>query len=281
MEAIAVFGQTVALVRRGAGTPFVFLHGLGADSSQSLTALAGLSGLELICPDLPGHGRTAGSDFSFAHFADLAIGLLDALGIERAVFGGISMGAAVSLRVALQAPDRVDGLVLVRPAWIDRAALPHLALVGRIGRWQEAMPAAAADRLAIDPEFLAIGEDNAAAGQSIAGLLLRPQAAASAGVLSAMVHDRPFARLSDLEAIACPALVLANEDDPLHPVAVAHDIFGRLPVARYQLVPSRYRKPQAHAAALRAEIATFLRHEEIINVHRPHHDRGHSRQAQG
>ena len=271
----------MAVARRGSGAPLVFLHGLGADSGQCLAALSDLPGVELICPDLPGHGRTPGSSFSFAHFADRAIALLDALGIERAVFGGISMGAAVSLRVALQAPERVEGLVLVRPAWIDRFALPHLAVVGRVGRWQESEPDRAAGQLAADREFIAIERDNAAAAESIAGLLSRAQATASAGVLSAMVHDRPFARLSDLERIECSALVLANEHDPLHPVALAHDIFGRLPAARYQLVPSRYRRPQAHISALRAEITSFLRQEDFVNVHRPHHDRGHSRQAQG
>jgi pimeloyl-ACP methyl ester carboxylesterase len=280
MEAVTVLGQTVALARRGEGIPFVFLHGLGADSGQCLTALAGVSSVDLICPDQPGHGRSSGSVFSFAYFADFALGLLDALGIEKAVFGGISMGAAVSLRVALTAPERVQGLVLVRPAWIDGAALPHLALVGRVGRWEDAAPGSAADQLAADKAFLAIARTNPAAAQSIAGLLTRPPPA-SAKVLSAMVHDRPFARLSDLEAITCPALVLANQDDPLHPVAVAHDIFGRLPTAHYQLVPSRYREPHAHLAALRSGIETFLRHEDLVNVHRPHHDRSHSLQAQG
>ena len=159
-------------------------------------------------------------------------------------------------------------------------ALPHLALVGRVGRWQESEPGTAADQLAADAAFLAISRTNPAAAQSIAALLNRPSTA-SVRVLSAMVHDRPFARLADLEAIACRALVLANHDDALHPIAVAHDIFARLPRAGYQLVPSRYREPRAHFAALREGISNFLRQEDLVNVHRPHHDPSHSRQAQG
>lgn len=259
----------------------MFLHGLGADGSQCMAPFAGLDGIDLICPDQPGHGGSAGGVFSFARFADLAIGLLDALGIEKAVFGGISMGAAVSLRVALMAPERVAGLVLIRPSWIDRAALPHLALVGRVGRWQQEGPEMAADRLAGDSDFLNLARANFSASQSVAGLLTRPQAAASAQVLSAMVHDRPFARLADLDGIACPALVVANHDDPLHPVAVAQDIFGWMPTAQYALVPSRYREPHAHFSALRASVETFLSQEDLIDVHRSHHDRGHSLQAQG
>lgn len=281
MEAVSLDGQTIAFVRQGVGVPFVLLHGLGADSSQCLAPFDGLRGVELICPDQPGHGRSSASCSDFASFAGLVLELLDRLGIEKAVFGGISMGAAVSLRVALQAPERVHGLVLIRPAWIDRAALPHLALIGRIGRWQAAGPGVAAERLAADREFMEIARTNFAAAQSIAGLLTRAQADGSPQVLSAMVHDRPFARLSELEAIDCPALVLASDDDPLHPIAVAHDIFGGLQTAQYELLPSRYRAPNAHFSALQTSVETFLNQEDLIDVHSADHDRRHSRQAQG
>lgn len=281
MEAVSVCGQTMAFRRQGTGLPVLFLHGLGADSSQCLAPFGSMPGIDLICPDMPGHGLSHGSDFSFARFADLTIGLLDALGIESAVLGGISMGAAIALRAALQAPERVKGLVLVRPAWIDRAALPHLALVGRVGRWLATTPAGAGEKLAADPQYLAVARGNGAAAQSISGLLTRPQAIVSADVLSAMVHDRPFNRLSALDALTCSALVLANDDDPLHPTAVAQDIFAALPVAHYHLVPSRYGDPAIHFAALQSAIAAFLSQQDLIDVHRAHDYRDHPRQAQG
>ncbi|TGP68130.1 alpha/beta fold hydrolase, partial [bacterium M00.F.Ca.ET.227.01.1.1] len=52
-----------------------------------------------------------------AMFADDVMNAADAAGMERFVAGGISMGAAIALHLAARHPDRVSGLVLVRPAW--------------------------------------------------------------------------------------------------------------------------------------------------------------------
>ncbi len=257
------------------------LHGLGADSGQCVGPFGDIGGVDLICPDMPGHGQSASSDFSFENFVRIIAKLLDQLGVERAVVGGISMGASLSLKLALDYPELVEGLVLVRPAWIDRRALPQLSLVARVGRWLEKDPDTAPKRLEADAEFIAIARTNPAAAQSIRGLFTRKQAEVSAEVLNAMVHDRPFARLSELADIACPALVIANEGDPLHPIAVAQDIYAHLPEARYALLPSRYLEQSQHFSALTGEINAFLGLTGDNYVYRAHHDRSHPRQAQG
>ena len=66
---------------------------------------------------------------TIATLADDLIGLLDHLGIEQAVIGGISLGAAVAVNVALRYPERVLGLVLSRPAWIDGPLPENVALL--------------------------------------------------------------------------------------------------------------------------------------------------------
>lgn len=270
MEEALVFGQRISYARRGDGVPLVFLHGLGADNRQCLSALADIEGADILCPDMPGHGGSDPGDYGFGAFTALLEAFLDKLGIEQAVFGGISMGAALATRMALMAPHRVQGLVLVRPAWINRAALPHLSIVARIGRWlSDTSPTVAAARLELDRDFAEIGRTNQPAADSIRGLLTRPQATDAADMLHAMVHDRPFAHLADLETITCPAVVMANPDDPLHPIAIAQHIYGRLPNAEYRLLPSRYLAPAGHFAALTFAIDTFLRSEEISACSQP------------
>ena len=54
-----------------------------------------------------------GQPFTYWDLADDCLGLMDHLGIDRAVVGGMSQGGFVSLRVALAAPDRVRGLILL------------------------------------------------------------------------------------------------------------------------------------------------------------------------
>src|SRR6478752_4084133 len=62
-----------------------------------------------------GFGQTEfdGEPFTYWDSASDCLGLLDHLGIDRAVVGGMSQGGFISLRVALTAPDRVRALILL------------------------------------------------------------------------------------------------------------------------------------------------------------------------
>jgi len=220
------------------------------------------AGFQCIYPDMPGHGETplqvARGEIGFSRFAALVIGLLDRLDIARAVIGGISMGSAIALRLALDAPERVAGLILIRPSWLDAPARPHLEIVERVGHWQERLPGDADRLLEADPEYGDLRNLNPAAAQSVRGLLTRRQARESAAVLGAMVADRPFARLDVLGRIACDALVIANDGDPLHPTYIGQALAATLPRARLAMIPSRYLSPTAHVTALRGEVRQFL-----------------------
>lgn len=262
MNYIAVGGQAIAVELSGEGRPLVLLHGLGADRGQVRTVLPAPAGFQCIYADMPGHGETplqaASGEIGFDQFAVLLRALLDRLGIARAVIGGISMGAAISLRLALDVPDRVAGLILIRPSWLDGPARPHLDIVERVGHWQERIPQDAEALLEVDPEYVELRHAIPAAAQSVRGLLLRPQARQAAAVLGAMVADRPFHSLDALVGIKCESLVIGNEGDPLHPVYIAGAIAETLPMARLRMVPSRYLSPAEHVAALRGEVRQFL-----------------------
>ena len=53
--------------------------------------------------------------YSFDTFADHVVALMDHLGIERCHLGGLSMGSAIALNIALRYPDRFKKLILLRP----------------------------------------------------------------------------------------------------------------------------------------------------------------------
>ncbi len=258
VEELSVDGHRISFTRDGSGSPLVLLHGLGADNRQTLNALAGLPGWQRICPDLPGHGKTPSARTGFGAFSEIVHGLLEALGIRRAVVGGISMGAAISLRLALDFPASIAGLLLIRPAWLAGPALPHLGIVDRIGRWQGAGPDQVPALLAEDREYHDLERNNPLAAQSLRGLLTRPQANEAASVLCDMVADRPVDSLGRLSAIESAALVFVNDGDPLHPIAIGEEIADRLPAAQLIHLPSRYLHPLEHELALGASAAAFL-----------------------
>ncbi|TJW41743.1 MAG: alpha/beta hydrolase, partial [Mesorhizobium sp.] len=58
----------------------------------------------------------------------------DEAGLDGFVAGGISMGAAIALRLACRLPDRVAGLLLVRPAWIFDCAPVNLRPIAEVAR---------------------------------------------------------------------------------------------------------------------------------------------------
>lgn len=107
----------------GGGLPVILGHGFLMDREMFAPQVAALAPeFRVITWDQRGFGRTEfdGQPFSYWDSARDCLGLLDYLGIERAVIGGMSQGGYLSLRAALLAPQRALALVL-----IDTQALPE------------------------------------------------------------------------------------------------------------------------------------------------------------
>jgi pimeloyl-ACP methyl ester carboxylesterase len=94
--------------------PVVLIHGAGGTHLDWPPQLRRLPGVSIVALDLPGHGRSGsvGRDTVAAYAADV-LTVLDALELNAAVLMGHSMGAAIALQGALDAPGRVAGLVLI------------------------------------------------------------------------------------------------------------------------------------------------------------------------
>jgi pimeloyl-ACP methyl ester carboxylesterase len=96
--------------------PVVLAHGLLMDSEMFAPQIeARNNGCRIITWDARCHGETETTNdpFSYWDLADDLKGLLDHLGIQRAVIGGMSQGGFVALRFALKYPERVSGLILM------------------------------------------------------------------------------------------------------------------------------------------------------------------------
>ena len=94
----------------------IFSHGFLMDHEMFAPQVEALSGSHRVVTwDERGFGDTEydGEPFSLWDSAADCLGLLDHLGVERAVLAGMSQGGFVSLRTALEAPDRVRGLILL------------------------------------------------------------------------------------------------------------------------------------------------------------------------
>jgi pimeloyl-ACP methyl ester carboxylesterase len=98
----------------GGGLAVVFSHGTMMDRSMFRPQLATLSGsFRVIAFDHRARTARWQGPYSLDDLASDCLALLDALGIERCVLGGMSMGGFMALRMALRHPDRLDAIILI------------------------------------------------------------------------------------------------------------------------------------------------------------------------
>jgi pimeloyl-ACP methyl ester carboxylesterase len=229
-------GHRIEYTEYGAGDRWVvLLHGqlMPRRMHQPLARRLAATGNHVVTVDLLGHGRSdRPADpqvYSMTGFAEQVVALLDELGADRVVVGGTSLGANVSLEVAVLAPDRVAGLLVEMPV-LDNAveagilAFAPLLFVSRL------LPLAVtgvrvlsrAVPRGIVPFWVGIGLDT---------LNQRP------GPMAAAVHGIFFGRLApsamQRRGIDVPALVIGHPRDPIHPAADAAMLADELPDATF------------------------------------------------
>ena len=144
MTAISpTFSQTGAPILNvddagGKGLPVIFQHGLCGDARQTIEAFPRDPRFRRITIESRGHGGSEAGDpslFSVRTFASDVATFIDTHRLAPVIVGGISMGAAIALHLAVHRPGIVRGLILARPAWIAASApannIPN-AMVGRL-----------------------------------------------------------------------------------------------------------------------------------------------------
>ena len=108
-------GHQIHYEAHGKGQPLLLIHSFLCCTEMWQHQIEHLSQeYRVIVMDIRGHGQSSpSSPHSIYDLVDDAVGLLDAEGIESAVWLGLSIGGMISMRAALTHPDRVKGLVLL------------------------------------------------------------------------------------------------------------------------------------------------------------------------
>lgn len=108
-------GAAVSYEKTGSGAPILLGHSLLDSTEMWNRIVPRLSErFELINIDVRGHGHsTSYSSFDLYDLADDWLAIMDEEGIDRALLCGLSMGGMTAMRVALRAPERVAGLILL------------------------------------------------------------------------------------------------------------------------------------------------------------------------
>ena len=255
-------GCKLVFASAGQGRVVLWQHGLGATRAQPDEVFPDAPACRRITMECRGHGDSDLGDpaaLSIARFTLDALELLDHLGVERAIVGGISLGAAIAMRLGALHPERADGMILARPAWVlDNAPGPQRsnALAGALLRDHGAVEGK--KRMAASPEFTALkaaSPDNCA---SLLGYFDRPRSETTVALLTRIPFDGPGVDPARLGAIGLPTLILANGEDVVHPIAYAEDLTRLIPTARLTIVTSKTVDRAAYVREFRAAVAEFL-----------------------
>jgi pimeloyl-ACP methyl ester carboxylesterase len=231
-----VDGDRLEFTEYGGGERWVvLLHGqlMPRRMQQPLARALAAEGLHVVTLDLLGHGRSdRPADplvYSMTSFADQVLALLDRHGAERAVLGGLSLGANVSLECAVNFPDRVQGLILEIPV-LNNAL--HAGIVAFVPLMFAAryLPFTVSSVRALTrpiprglvPFWVGIGLDT---------LDQRP------GPVAAVLHGIIFGRVApqskQRRTITAPALIVGHSVDPIHPFADAAMLAEEMPHAQF------------------------------------------------
>ena len=231
---MSVRGVEVAYDEEGRGEAFVLLHGFPFDRSMWREQVEVLSAdFRVIAPDLRGLGETPLGGVAAATMGEMAedvAALLDALNVERAVLGGLSMGGYVAFEFVRRFPGRVRALVLAdtRPQADDDA--------GRRTREENARKVLREGmRPLVDsmlPKLLSASTREREAGvvERVSAMMLavRPEGAAAA--LRGMAERRDQTEL--LSLIDVPTLVVVGAEDAITPPSDAEAMAAKIEGAR-------------------------------------------------
>jgi pimeloyl-ACP methyl ester carboxylesterase/acyl-CoA-binding protein len=255
-------GYTLAYEIHGPvdGTPVLLLHGILLDAAVNRDVALPMAdaGFRVILLDLLGHGRSdraEAAELRNDFFAEQVVACLDHLQIDRAVVGGISLGAIVALQVAVTAPRRVRALFLEMPvmeqstpfaaillsplvfatnyfAWLYR---PFARLLQRLPRPRKGVFESALNAAAQDPEAIRA---------VLHGILVGP-----------VVPARRLRR-----KIEAPTLVIGHSGDWLHNLEDSRALAEELPNGRL-LTAKSILELRLKPERLMPEVLAFLREQ--------------------
>jgi 3-oxoadipate enol-lactonase/4-carboxymuconolactone decarboxylase len=237
--------------------PVLLLHSLGTTLHMWDPQAAALTRrYRVIRMDMRGHGLTEAPDgpYSMAMLAQDALALLDALGVERAHVGGVSIGGRIALQMAAMAPRRVLSLMPCDTA---------LEFGGAAG-WQERI------------DMVTAGGVRAVADMTMGRWVLDQSLASSKGLRRMLVGTDPQGwlgcamALRDCTAadilgkVACPTTVVVGDRDPSTPPSAAQAIQAAIPGSTLVTI-----KDAAHIPNFEQEHAmtrAILQHMETVTA---------------
>lgn len=240
-------------------TPVILVHGILMDAfcNRDIAGALADEGYRVILLDLLGHGRSdrpiKAAEHRVDFYAEQILALMDHLGLERAILGGVSLGAITTLTAACLAPHRVRALLLEMPVMERAVPAAALMLVPLMIAVHYAKPV-----YRLFARLLRqLPEPRRAVLNSVRNAL-----AAEPEVIRAILHGvlvgPVVPSLRRRRHVQQPTLVIGHARDPLHDLDDAKALKRQLPNARV-LIARSILELRTRPERLMPQILDFLR----------------------
>jgi len=253
------------------GPVFILLHGFGASlfSWHAVTAPLAEYGT-VIAYDRPAFGLTerpmeweGGSPYSLQSQVELVVGLMDALGIEKAILVGNSAGGTISMQTALQYPERVQALILVDPAVYAGGGAPAWTRpILKTPQMNHIGPLIARQIQARGPEFIELAwhDPSKITPEILAGYQKPLQVENWDKALWYLTVSSQDSGLAErVGELTLPTLVITGDDDRIVPTAQSTRLADELPNAILRVIPQSGHVPhEEHPVEFMQAVIEFL-----------------------
>lgn len=248
---------------KGDGTPMIFQHGLCGDAFQPAEVFPTGEGWRCLTLECRGHGHSepgAPENFSIAIFADDLASFIQSQELAPVAIGGISMGAAIALRLTVRHRELVRALVLARPAWLTESAPANMrpnALVGELLRQYSADEAK--DRFEASDVARDLAQNAPDNLTSLRSFFSRQPIEVTRELLCRISEDGPKVTREEVASIDVPTLVIGHALDFVHPLAMAQSLAALIPGAKLAEITPKAANRDSYRSDFRTALSTFLR----------------------
>lgn len=239
----------------GRGAAVVFLHAFPLDRTMWAAQTSALAGHHrCLAIDLRGFGESSPTPpFEMDRYADDVIGVLDAVGVDRATIVGLSMGGYIAFALWRRHPERVRGLVLADTRAAADTPDGRKRRQELIELAQTAGPAAVAERQLVGVLGKTTRERRPDVVEIVRAIMARASIDAIVGALRAMVA-RPDSTQT-LGTISVPTLVVVGDEDVITPLEEARAMHQAIAGSRLEVLTgaghlSSVERPAAFNAVL-------------------------------
>jgi len=233
----------------------IFIHGFPLNKSMWDMQVEALKDTyRVIAYDVRGHGYSdsGNTKFSIALFASDLLDLMDAIGLERTIVCGLSMGGYIALNAVINNPDRFDALILS-----DTQCIADSKIV-KTKRWEaiQSIKENGVENYANESLINLFATESFFTRQkeiaAVKDMILSSSQESLANTLSALMTRKETC--SKLSKITIPVLFIVGDQDNITPVTSSELMHNK--------IPSSYLKIISHAGHL-----SNIENPSVFNYH--------------